>query len=219
MDRPSLPELAPAEHRALKARLTPLFVDALVPEDLTGMRKKAKFVMTGLRSKAFSLSSERSIAMATGAVLGLGVYGQTTRAVRAAEVITRLPFATHRVPEEIHLVSIVRSAFYFAVRDGSPSASLLEADVARSVAVRPHDNVFNGRLLRPYLDEPFPYGEHRDAYPAWHQAANYLDSIREFIRLWSYGGSELWPVARLEAEIERYIVAIHREPGLEPVRG
>lgn len=201
----------------MKTELTPLFVDAVGPTDLTGLPKKAGFAVKWVGRKSFSLSSQYSIADAVAAICLLGVYGQVERAAQAAAVIARFPFETHRFVEDHTLAGIVRCAYFFAWRDGISAAALLEPAAVASVNYRPHERVLDGEMLTPYLDEPFPYGEHRDAYPAWHEAAGYLHAIAQFIHLWSFGGSETWPRPRLEAEILRYTAAIHREPGFAPV--
>lgn len=214
--RPALPELPLAEYRALKAAVTPQFLEAIRPFDLTGLPKNAGFALRWVGRKGFSLSSQSAISEAVAAVCLLGVYGQAERTAEAASVITRFPFETHRFPEDHSLAGIVRCAYYFARRDGVALAAVLEPAALASVDYRPHERVLQGALLKPYLDEPFPYGEHRDAYPRWQDVANYIHSIREFIYLWSFGGSSLWPRPRLEAEILRYTAAIHREPGFAP---
>jgi len=208
-----LPHLKPAEFRAISQELTPRVLNAVRAADYSGLPQAASFALRPLLRKGFALSRETNQSDLISAVTLLGVYGQHERAAEAASLLLEIPTDRFWVPNTGILRMVVGSAYYFARADGSDLAGRLQPHLIRPPDYRPHANIFTTRFLTPYLDEPFPYGDLRSAYPAWHDAMLYLRAIAHFSYAWIFGGGGEWPIVRLEQEIERYRQAIFREPG------
>jgi hypothetical protein len=208
-DRADLPA---GEWRALATEVTPRFVAHLDLENAQVPKGARVFLKL---PKSFSLSRSGTDGLEANRIVEtLAIYGETGQAGRAAAEFAAFPLTTHRVPDPGVWQIAIHAAWFFARRHGDASTvaaldGLLEL-VPRARLTRAY---FDGTILHDPLELP---PEVQEARPARARASSYILQLGTLASMAAYGGSEPYPLARIDAEVERYLAALSALPGFAP---
>ena len=193
-------KMTAVEIRALGAPLTAKLVEALDFESLD-LPKTIKAFIRPMISKTFSLTKYASLPSLVGGVGALSVYGETDRACRISEVLGEVP-ADRGLPDYEYYASSIHVSYYFAIRNNRfQLAEALEPLLTLKRGV--NRNFLEGQTLK------YPF--HDEAARAELRAQGYADKsfvmalIIEIVTLssmWVRGGSEIWPVPRIDQQID-----------------